>query len=86
MRAQVLAVFSGCVVEAMMNDDEMTDSWFKRARAESTGEVRLGAESDSLAPPFAEATGDGWDPWEVWLRRIDQPRRNLAGGRLKLST
>ncbi len=79
-------MFSGCVVEAMMIDDEMTDSWFKRARAEGTGEVRRGAESDSLAPPFAEATSDGWDPWEVWLRRIDQPRRHRAGGRLKLPT
>lgn len=77
-------MFIGCIVEAMMIDGEVTESWIKRARAEGTCDSRPGAESDPLAHASAEATSDGWDPWEVWLRHIDQPRRHVAGRRMKL--
>ena len=67
-----------------MIDGEMTDSWIRRARAEGTCDARPGTDSNPAALAFAAAPGDGWDPWEVWLRHIDQPRRHLAGRRRKL--
>jgi hypothetical protein len=69
-----------------MIDGETTDSWIKRARAEGTCDARPGAESDPLAQAFAEATSDGWDPWEVWLRHIEHPRRHLTERRAKTFT
>lgn len=64
-------------------DGELTDSWFRRVRAESSPDVAVGAESNAAAPTLAVSAAGGWDPWEVWLRHIDQPRRRLAGRRLK---
>ena len=29
----------------------------------------------SVARALSGESGAGWDPYEVWLRRIDQPRR-----------
>ena len=50
-------------------------SWMQRARAEETP-VRQPGRDDSNAvnaPPRSQ--GDGWDPYEVWLSRIERPRR-----------
>jgi hypothetical protein len=66
-------------------DGEFTDSWLQRARAERTSDSGTTAASDSAARALAARSRDGWDPWEVWLRHIDQPRRSLAGERLKPS-
>jgi hypothetical protein len=72
-------------VEDEMTDRDLTNSWLQRARAEGTLDARSGAESNTAAQAFAVTSRDGWDPWEVWLRHIDQPRRHLAGRRLKLA-
>jgi hypothetical protein len=68
-----------------MADCDLTNSWLQRARADGTLGVGSSIEPDSVAPAFAVASRDGWDPWEVWLRHIDQPRRHLMGSRLKPS-
>jgi hypothetical protein len=70
--------------EDKMSDRDLTNSWLQRARADGTLDASLGAESNMAGHVFAATSRDGWDPWEVWLRHIDQPRRQLIGRRLKL--
>ena len=67
-----------------MIDDDSTNSWLRRARAEGTPDVGFGTGSNTAAQALAARSRDGWDPWEVWLRYIDQPRSALAGRHLKL--
>ena len=67
-----------------MIDDDSTNSWLRRARAEGTSDVDFGTGSNTAAQALAVRSRDGWDPWEVWLRHIDQPRLALAGRHLKL--
>jgi hypothetical protein len=62
-------------------DDKPVGSWLRRARTDDESDVGFGAESSTAA--LAVSSRDGWDPWEVWLLHIDQPRRNLAGRGLK---
>jgi len=64
-----------------MIDGESTESWLHRASAEGTASTS--AESDSAARSLSGRSRDGWDPWDVWLRYIDQPRQKLAGHQLK---
>jgi hypothetical protein len=59
--------------------EESTESWLARTRAEGESNASPSAESDSTAVAPSEAAREGWDPWEVWLRRIEQPRRRRIG-------
>lgn len=63
-------------------DGECMDSWLRRARAKGASNSDATAASDLAARALAARSRDGWDPWEVWLRHIDQPRRRLAAERL----
>jgi hypothetical protein len=63
-----------------MSDGESTYSWLQRARAEYASQGRSNAESGSGASPMPRESSEFWDPWEVWLRRIEQPRRRRAEG------
>jgi hypothetical protein len=58
-------------------ESESTRSWLKRARPEFTSSAP--AEHDLAACPADEGSVDCWDPWDVWLRYVDQPRRKRAG-------
>ncbi len=62
-----------------MIGSESTGSWIRRARAAGTPDAVVGAESNTATQTLAVRSCDGWDPWEVWLLHIDQPRRHLAG-------
>jgi hypothetical protein len=64
-------------------DGAVTESWLRRARAEGSSDAGTTAASDSAAVALGNRSRDGWDPWEVWLRHIDQPRRHFAARRLK---
>jgi hypothetical protein len=64
-------------------DGESTESWLHRASAEGASSASASAESNSVARSLSDRSRDGWDPWDVWLRHIDQPRRHFAGRRLK---
>jgi len=66
-------------------DDKPVGSWLWRTRTLGESDVGFGAESSAAAHALAVSSRDGWDPWEVWLLHIDQPRRNLAGRDLKKS-
>ena len=56
-------------------DETSTDSWFQRAPAAVAPEADTAAVTASAAHALADRSQDGWDPMEVWLRHIDQPRR-----------
>jgi hypothetical protein len=56
-------------------DETSTDSWFQRAPAAGESEAGTRAVTASAAHALAGRPQDGWDPMEVWLRHIDQPRR-----------
>jgi len=56
-------------------DATSTDSWFQRAPAAGEPETDTRAVVTSAAHALADQSQQGWDPMEVWLRHIDQPRR-----------
>jgi hypothetical protein len=58
------------------------ESWLQRAR--SAGTVVHVGPVDAGAASVPETRGDapGWDPFDVWLHRINRPRqRRDAAGR-----
>jgi len=54
-------------------EGDSTRSWLHRARPECTSSAP--AEHDPAARTVDDGSGDCWDPWDIWLRYIDQPRR-----------
>lgn len=56
-------------------DETSTDSWFQRAPAPVEPQAGTPAVTTSAAQALADRSHVGWDPMEVWLRYIDQPRR-----------
>jgi hypothetical protein len=58
-----------------------SESWMQRARG--TGTVAHVMPVDAGAPmvPGAPGEGSGWDPFDVWMHRINRPRqrRDEAG-------
>jgi len=56
-------------------DEASTDSWFQRAPAPVGPEADTRTVTASAAHALADRSQGGWDPMEVWLRHIDQPRR-----------
>jgi hypothetical protein len=59
----------------MKIDETATDSWFQRAPVAVEPDVDRHVVTASTAHALADRSQDGWDPMEVWLRHIDQPRR-----------
>ena len=57
-------------------DARISDSWLRRAGVETQPSPSEAGESRSIAASVPGETQEGWDPWETWLRRIDQPRRS----------
>jgi hypothetical protein len=56
-------------------DDTSTDSWRPRARAAGGSGADTRTATTSAEHSWADRSQTGWDPMEVWLRHIDQPRR-----------
>ena len=56
-------------------DETSTDSWFQRAEAVRDTEAGTSVVTASAVHALADRSKGGWDPMEVWLRYIDQPRR-----------
>lgn len=72
----------GEIVVKMIEGDS-TESWLHRASTEGAPSSSASAESNSAARALSDRSRDSWDPWDVWLRHIGQPRRHLAGRGLK---
>jgi len=59
--------------------DEKSIDWrSRRAAAEDQPSTSPSDVPNSAARVLSGDARDGWDPWEIWLRRIDQPRRRRA--------
>jgi hypothetical protein len=55
---------------------ESKQSWFRRAIAASDPKnLRNPIQQDTRVDWQAEERKVAWDPWEVWLKRINEPRR-----------
>jgi len=59
-------------------DDKAPGSLFQRAMVEGAAKDGTRAESDSAAGALAGNDRDGWDPYDVWVRRIQEPRRRAT--------
>jgi hypothetical protein len=59
-------------------DDDAAGSMFQRALAEGAAKDGTRAESDSAAGALAGKARDGWDPYDVWVRHIHEPRRRAT--------
>ena len=59
-------------------DDKAPSSMFQRAMAEGAAKDGTRAESDSAAGALAGKDRDGWDPYDVWVRHIHEPRRRAT--------
>jgi hypothetical protein len=64
-------------------DGQSVDSWLMRARAEGATGAVARTVSESAAPAISDRLRESWDPWEVWLRHVHQPRQRLAALRVK---
>ena len=60
--------------------EKSTDGWSRPTVSEDRSPTTLPDAPDSVASAISGATRAGWDPWEVWLRRIDRPRRLRGQG------
>ena len=61
-------------------DEKSKDSWLQRTVAEGQSLGRPDAMSNLAARAFSANAPVGWDPYDVWLRRVEQPRRRRANG------
>ena len=56
-------------------DQRFADWWSRRDAAEDRASTSPIGAPNSVARALLGETRDSWDPGDVWLRRIDQPRR-----------
>lgn len=56
-------------------DGTAASSWMQRARAEDHSRQQKDDHVNHAVNPRPRSPGDGWDPYEVWLSRIERPRR-----------
>jgi hypothetical protein len=56
-------------------DETSTDSWFPRAAAPVDPQAGMRDATATALHAATKRPQGGWDPMEVWLRHIDQPRR-----------
>lgn len=59
-----------------MNSQDSSSSWPEAIRASADVALRNRASGDGVVVPATQATG--WDPGEIWLSRIKQPRDRAA--------
>ena len=59
-------------------DDDAAGSMFQRALADGAAEEGTRVQSDSAAGALAGKDRDGWDPYDVWVRHIHEPRRRAT--------
>lgn len=58
-----------------------SEDWLSRRAAVAVRSAAGASDTpDSTAGAVSGESSTGWDPREVWLRRIEQPRRGRSGG------
>jgi len=56
-------------------DGKVAASWLERARSERAASFAARAEPGSSQGQRSSDSQQGWDPYDVWLRHIHEPRR-----------
>jgi hypothetical protein len=59
----------------MTGEGKAKQSWFRRALAANGPQNRRTPMEDPRVDWQTVEPSVVWDPWEVWLKRIEQPRR-----------
>jgi hypothetical protein len=58
--------------------DMSTDSWMRRVHSTGRSDIGRHVEPRAVASDLSVESQEGWDPRDVWLRRIEEPRRRRA--------
>jgi hypothetical protein len=58
-----------------LSDMLIEEPWTRRVRAESAGRQPSATEAGDAPETGVGAEPPGWDPCEVWLHRIQRPRK-----------
>jgi len=72
----------GAVIKSKLGA-EVAGSWIRRAGNEKPPLPSADQEPCSVAASVPEKADQGWNPHEIWLRRIYQPRRGRAEDELQ---
>jgi hypothetical protein len=64
-------------IMARMGELETSGSWLERGRAQGAVTPSTSVESGLAAAALPRDSIEGWDPYEVWLRRVHQPRSRV---------
>jgi hypothetical protein len=56
-------------------DSKATGSWLQRVRPKAGSRFAERSETGSSVAPQSPDSQQGWDPYDVWLRHIHEPRR-----------
>jgi hypothetical protein len=56
-------------------DGTAARSWMQRAMLEDSSRPHPAGNGGTAASPPSNRPSQGWDPYEVWLTRIERPRR-----------
>lgn len=56
-------------------DGTAARSWMQRAMLEDSFRPTPVGIGGTVANPPSQRPSQGWDPYEVWLNRIERPRR-----------
>jgi len=59
-------------------DGSVATSWMRWVRAEDLPRRNQHRDMDYALNPPARTPNQGWDPYDVWLSRIERPRRLRA--------
>jgi hypothetical protein len=64
------------------NQGTTPESWMQRARDKGAVAHVLPVDAGAGPSPDARGAAPGWDPFDVWLHRINRPRqRRVEAGR-----
>ncbi len=58
-----------------MTDIKIRDSWLERVRMDRTASPRVDGQSSPVSQMRAGSSSSGWDPFDVWLQRVQKPRQ-----------
>lgn len=59
-------------------DGSVASSWMRWARAEDLPRRHQGRDAGYALNPATRGLNQGWDPYDVWLSRIERPRRRAS--------
>ncbi len=60
-------------------DGSVASSWMRWARAEDLPRRHQRRDPEYALNPPPRGQNQGWDPYDIWLSRIERPRRMRTG-------